>query len=62
MNEGKIIQYLDDLELKVGEAINCQVELWNESDSCYQRAALNGDTQKMIGLENCFVGMARERF
>ncbi len=29
VNEGKIIQYLDDLELKVSEAITRQVELWS---------------------------------
>lgn len=28
VNEGKIIQYLDDLKLKVGKAISRQVELW----------------------------------
>lgn len=60
VNEGRIIQYLDDLELKVGEAISHQVELWKKTDNCYQRAVLSGDTEKMLGLENCFVYMARE--
>ncbi len=60
VNEGKIIEYLDDLELKVGEAISHQVERWKQTDSCYQKAVLNDDTEKMMGLENCFVGMARE--
>lgn len=60
VNEGRIIQYLDELELKVGEAISRQVELWKKNDSCYQVAVLSGDTEKMHGLENCFVGMARE--
>ncbi|MGN0633758.1 MAG: hypothetical protein ACI4JW_07790 [Oscillospiraceae bacterium] len=60
VNEGKIIQYLDDLELKVSKAISRQVELWKQTDSCYQAAVLSGDTEKMYGLENCFVGMARE--
>ena len=60
VNEGKIIQYLDDMELKVSEAISRQVELWKQTDSCYQKAVLSGDTEKMLGLENCFVGMARE--
>lgn len=60
VNEGEIIQYLDDLELKVSEAISRQVELWKQTDSCYQKAVLIGDAKKMIGLENCFVGMARE--
>ena len=60
VNEGKIIQYLDDMELKVNEAISHQVELWKQTDSCYQKAVLSADAEKMLGLENCFVGMARE--
>lgn len=60
VNEGKIIQYLDDMELKVGEAIARQVELWKQSDECYQKAVLSGDAEKMLGLENCFIYMARE--
>ena len=60
VNEVKIIQYLDDMELKVSEAISRQVELWKKTDSCYQKAVLNGDAEKMLGLENGFIGMARE--
>ena len=60
VKEGKIIQYLDDMELKVGEAISRQVELWKQTDTCYQKAVLSGDAEKMLGLENCFVNMARE--
>ncbi len=60
INTGKIIEYLDDLELKVGEAIFRQVERWKKSDSYYQAAMLSGDTEKMLGLEKCFISMARE--
>ena len=60
VNEGKIIQYLSDMERKVSEAISRQVELWKQTDSCYQKAVLSGNTEKMLGLENCFVCMARE--
>ena len=60
INEGKLIQYLDDMERKVSEAISRQVELWKQTDSCYQRAVLSGDAEKMLGLENCFISMARE--
>ncbi len=60
VNEGKIVQYLDDMERKVNDAISRQVELWKQTDSCYQKAVLSGDTKKMLGLENCFVYMARE--
>ena len=60
VNEGRIVQYLDDMERKVSEAISRQVELWKQTDSCYQKAVLSGDAEKMLGLENCFVNMARE--
>ena len=60
VNEGRIEQYLDDMELKVSEAISRQVELWKQTDSCYQKAVFAGDTEKMLGLEKCFVYMARE--
>lgn len=43
VNEGRIVQYLDDLERKVSEAISRQVELWKQTDSCYQIAVLGGD-------------------
>lgn len=60
VNEGKVEQYLDDLELKVSEAISRQVELWKQTDSCYQKAVLCGDAEKMLGIENCFINMAKE--
>ena len=37
-----------------------EVELWKQTDSCYQKAALAADAEKMLGLENCFISMARE--
>ena len=60
VNEGKIVQYLDDMERRVSDAISRQVELWKQTDSCYQKAVQSGDSKKMLGLENCFVYMARE--
>ena len=60
VNEGKIMKYLDDMELRVSEAISRQVKLWKQTDSCYQKAVLSGDAERMLGLENCFVYMARE--
>ncbi len=60
VNEGKIIQYLDDLELKVSEAIARQVERWKKSDKEYQAAVVSGNIQKQIGLENCLICMAKE--
>ena len=60
VNEGMIVHYLDDMELKVSEAITRQVELWKQTDSCYQNAVLSGEAEKMLGLKNCFVYTARE--
>lgn len=60
VNEGKIIQYLDDMELKVSEAISRQVKLWKQTERCYQKAVIAADAEKMLGLENCFISMARE--
>ena len=60
VNEGKIIDYLDELEQRVSAAVDRQVELWKQTDEEYQATVLSGDVRKQIGLENCFVGMARE--
>ena len=60
VNEGRIVHYLDDMEWKVSEAISRQVELWKQTDGCYQKAVLSGDSEKMLGLEHCFIYMARE--
>ena len=60
VNDGRIVQYLDDMERKVSDAISRQVTLWKQTDSCDQKAVLSGDAEKMLGLENCFVYMARE--
>ena len=60
VNNGRIVQYLDDMERKVSDAISRQVALWKQTDSCYLKAVLSGDAEKMLGLENCFVYMARE--
>ena len=60
VNEGRIVQYLDDMERKFSDAISRQVELCKQTDSCYQKAVLSGDAEKMLGLENCFISMARE--
>lgn len=60
INDGRIEQYLDDMERKVSDAISHQVELWKQTDSCYQKAVFSGDAVKMLGLENCFISMAKE--
>ena len=48
------------MEMIVSEAISRQVELWKRTDDCYQKAVLSNDAEKMLGLENCFIYMARE--
>ena len=48
------------MELKVSEAISHQFELWKQTDSCYQKAVLSGDAEKILVLKNCFVYTARE--
>lgn len=60
VNEGSISTYLDDIETKVANAIDKQVQLWKDSDKEYQNAVAVGDTDKQTGLENCFYYMARE--
>ncbi len=60
VNDGTIIQYLDALEQRVGDAIDRQVEMWKQHDKEYQVAVLSGDIQKAAGLENSLVYMARE--
>ena len=60
VNQGKIVEYLDDMEHKVGDAISRQVELWKKTDNYYQTAVLAGDENEANGIENCFINMARE--
>jgi hypothetical protein len=60
INEGSIIHYLDELEQSVQSAIDRQVERWEADDTEYRVAVLCGDRDKIVGLENCFVYMARE--
>ena len=60
VNQGKIVEYLDDMEHKVGDAISRQAELWKKTDNYYQTAVLAGDENEANGIENCFINMARE--
>ena len=60
VNNGQIIVYLDDLEQKVADAIDRQVQLWKESDKEYLLAVENGEIKTAAQLENCLLFMARE--
>ena len=60
VDDGNVIEYLDDLEKHVIEAIDSQVERWKKSDKEYLIAVDKGDIQKAAGLDSCLVFMARE--
>ena len=60
VNEGRIIEYLNDIEEKAIMAVDRQVEKWKKSDKEYQAALLAGDELKAVGLENGLKQMAEE--
>lgn len=61
VDEGKIIDYLNDLEDKCFEATDRQLELWKENDKEYKAAAMNDDIVKMGGILNNLTAMAKEQ-
>lgn len=60
VNDGTIIEYLDELEANVTAALNKQVERSKASDKEYRLAVMSGDVEKANRLENCLFLMARE--
>lgn len=60
VNEGKIYDYLADIEEKTREAIDRQVEKWQQNDRDYKLAVKSGDSLKQARLTNTFEAMARE--
>lgn len=60
VNEGKIIEYLDNLERKISKAISHKIAYWKKTDNYYQTALLAGDKEDIIGLENNFENVAKE--
>ena len=60
LDNGKIIEYLDELETRAIESVDRQVELWKKSDKEYLSAVLSGDEMKQIRLTNSFENMAKE--
>lgn len=60
VNEGTILEYLDELEGRAVDAVESQVEKWAENDKEYQLAVMNGDTMKQVGLLNNLKYRARE--
>lgn len=60
VNEGRIIEYLDDIEENVQLAIEKQVEKWKKEDKEYITLVNKGNIKEAAMLEKCFVYMARE--
>lgn len=51
VNEGKILEYLDDFRIKVADAVNSQTEIWLRENRKYQIAVETSDlyAQEVIG-------------
>lgn len=60
VDNGTIYKYLSDLEAKVIETENRQVERWKKYDKEYLAAVERGDKRKANGLLSCLHYMARE--
>ena len=60
VDNGKIIEYLDDIETSASKAVDRQVELWKSDSKEYKLAVVNGDTLKQVGLLNSLEAMAKE--
>lgn len=60
VNEGKIIEYLEELEIKVTDAINNQVEIWENESKEYQIANESGNLYEVQRIANLFTVMARK--
>ncbi len=48
-----VFNFADSGILYIKSAENA-TDIWNQTDSCYQKAVLADDATKMLGLENCF--------
>lgn len=52
VNEGKIISYLEELEIKVTDAVNEQVEIWMSESKEYQIAVEKSDLYEQEAIGN----------
>lgn len=59
VNEGMILRYLEELEVKVTDAVNQQAELWMKESKEYQIANETGDLYEVGRLGNMFQASAR---
>lgn len=60
VNNGDIINYLEDFEDKCFDIADRQTEKWKEQDKEYRTAVLNGDIVHAAGLANNLGERARE--
>lgn len=60
VNEGKIISYLEELEIKVTDAVNEQVEIWKNESEEFRIAHEIGNIYDEGRLGNMFQAMARD--
>lgn len=60
VNEGRIIEYLDEIEDKCFEIVDNQVEKWKADDKEYQAAVMCGNIVLAAGLANNMMLRAKE--
>jgi hypothetical protein len=60
VNSGEILGYLTELDTKISDIMERQVEKWKSTDKEYLVAVAVGDFHKAQGLENMFRLCARE--
>lgn len=60
VNEGKIYDYLIDVEERTRNAVDSQVEQWQDNDRSYKLALKSGDILRQSRITNALEAMARE--
>lgn len=60
VNEGRIYEYLTDVEERTRDAVDRQVEKWQQTDRDYKLALKSGDILKQSNITNALEAMARE--
>lgn len=60
VNSGEILEYLENFEDKIFEAVDKLTDHWKQTDKEYLLAKENSDTLKEVGLLNMFDMRAKE--
>ena len=60
VNEGRIVEYLNDFEAQAVMAVDRQVEKWLQSDKEYHAALMAGDEVKAVKLKNGLKAIAMD--